>query len=119
MACEGCTLKFSNPAHTGLITILPVGGGSSGSNAGCGGNQVYRGVAFTCTACSNGAGIINGTGAGSISGTAVKVKVSAQPPVRKGDSVTITIVGTSGGSPASYSSTIEVDDPGQSKAKAV
>ena len=42
LACVGATLKFTNPAHTGTISLLPVGGGSLGSQAKCQGQQVYK-----------------------------------------------------------------------------
>lgn len=124
LACEGCTLKFTNTSHTGSILIAPIGvGGSTGSKAKCRvndvDNQVYVGVKFTVSGASNGAGITAGTGTGTITGSATKVKVSGQPPVRKGDCVTIIITGVQSGSPATYSSELEVDDPGQTKAKAV
>jgi len=113
LACVGCTLGFKDPAHTGTIAVSAVGAGSLGSKCKCSGAQAYTLVAFTVTGASNGAGITAGTGAGSISGTATKIKCSGTAPVRYGDEVTITITGTGGGSPATYSATVFVDDAGQ------
>lgn len=117
LACEGCTLKFTNPAHTGTLTILPIDGGSIGSAAFCGGNEVYTAITFTVTGGSNGSGITAGIGSGTIVGSTTVTYSKTVAVVRKGDKVTITITGLSGGSPASYQSEIAVDDAGQSKVK--
>jgi hypothetical protein len=117
LAVEGCTLKVQTPASGGSFVILPIGSGSIGSKMKCQGNQVYTSLAFTVTAVSMGA-VVSGSGGGTIAGTATKAKASGQPPVRKGDSVIITV--TDANPPYGTASvTVEVNDPGQTKAKAV
>ena len=121
LAVEGCTLKVQTPASGGSFAILPIGSGSIGSKMKCQGNQVYTSLAFTVTEVAVTTSIppvVSGSGGGTIAGTATKAKASGQPPVSKGDSVIITV--TDANPPYGTADvTVEVDDPGQTKAKAV
>jgi hypothetical protein len=116
LAVEGLTLDFQDPTHSGTITIIPAS--VKYSKVKCNGNQVYTSISFTVTAFSGG-GITSGTGAGVITGSTTKTKVnSGVKPVRDDDSVTITI--TDSVSPfGTTSTTVLVDNPGQTKSKAI
>jgi hypothetical protein len=116
LACESCTLKVDPPASGGTFVILPIGSGSLGSKVHCQSAEVYTAIAFTVTAVSYGS-VVSGSGAGIITGTAAKIKVSGQAPVRKTDSLMITV--TDVNPPYGTANVkVEVDDPGQDKAKA-
>jgi len=116
VACLGATLKVSPPDSGGTFVILPIGGGSFGSKAACQGAEVYTAISFTVTGVVTGT-VANGSGAGVITGGGDKVKASAALVVRQGDSVDITV--TDANPPyGTDTATIEVDDPGQDKARA-
>jgi hypothetical protein len=120
LAVETCTLKAQSPASGGSFVILPIGAGSFGSKMACQGKQVYTAIMFTVTGIVA-PGITSGMeaeGAVTIVGTTTAVKVSGESPVRKGDTVTMLVVDTVYPY-GSASVVVEVDDPGQTKAKAV
>jgi len=115
LAVEGLTLDFQDPTHSGTITIIPASVVVDAVQ--CQGDKVYVIISFTVAAFS-GPGISVGTGAGVITGTATKTKVSnGLIPCREDDSVTITI--TDSVTPfGTLSTTVYVSDAGQTKAKA-
>jgi hypothetical protein len=120
LAVESCTLAFRNPTHTGTFTILPIGGGSQKLfKATCQNKAMYTLMSFTIVGASNGASIINGTGAGVIAGSSEKVSgLAIAPftiPCRAEDEVDVTIAGFQGSSPATYTTTVYIDDAGQDK----
>ena len=116
IACVGATLAVVSPATKGSFSILPIGGGSMGSDAACQGKEIYTSISFTVTGVVVGV-VASGSGAGVIAGEATKVNAGGLPVVRKSDSVEITV--TDAQPPyGTENVTVEVDDPGQQKARA-
>jgi hypothetical protein len=115
LAVQGLTLGFRDPTHSGTILIIPAS--VLYTKVKSTGNQVYISISFTVTEFA-GPGISSGTGAGVITGSTVKTKVNnGQQPVREEDQVIITI--TDSVTPfGTLSTTVYVDDAGQTKAKA-
>jgi hypothetical protein len=117
IAVDGCTLKFQDPTHTGTITIFPSAPTQFSEYVKCSSKRVYTVLYFTVSGGSNGQGITAASGFGTIYGTTQALTVDGGiRPVRKGDSVTFTMTGVQGQTPATYSETVMVDDPGQEKA---
>ena len=116
LAVEGAALDFQDPSHSGTIAIIPAS--VTYSKVKCNGDEQYISISFTVTAFV-GPGITSGTGAGVITGSTTKTKVNTGlDPVREDDSVTITITDTV--SPyGTTSTTVYVDDAGQTKSKAL
>lgn len=108
------TLKFSDSLVTGLITILPTSVLSTKTKAE--GLTLYHSISFTVTGAAKGT-CTAGTGAGIINGTTTLCKEFTLPFVKESGETTILITGTDSGSPCSFSTTIQIDNTGQTKVK--
>lgn len=122
VATELLVLTFQNPAHTGIIDArAPL------TAVYIQDSITFNQVGMTISNGSDGAGITSASGLGVLVGSAEKVLVkNIEPPfetagvVRVGDEVDILMTGVTGsGSPASYTTTVYVQDAGQDKVKAV
>jgi hypothetical protein len=118
LAAEGMTFKFLNPAHSGNVAVTGIASlKAKGENKG-----VYlNNLAITITNGSDGS-ITNATGSGTMIATAQKILIENQIPLREGDqSIDIIMTGTNPSPPpptSTYTTKVEIDDPGQTKWKA-
>lgn len=117
LAVVGMTFKFVNPAHTGSITVV----GSPSTKLKAGVNFAYKdNLSISISNGSNGS-ITNATGVGTMLATALKNLIESSKPLRKGDKSTIiTMTGTNPSPPpatSTYTTQVEIDDPGQNKVK--
>lgn len=128
--CEGVVLNFgiTVPPVSGSIAVnpevfppYPAAASILSSKVKTGGNRVYTKIGFTITGATNGTCTQTVPYYGSITGTAVKCRVDgSEIPVRETDNISALITGqTGGGSPCTISATIEIQSPGQIKAKGV
>ena len=118
IAVVGCSFSFVNPAHSGTVTVTS----SPSTKVKADGNFVYTTpLSITITNGSDGS-ITNATGSGVINATATKVKVEGIFVMRVDDiSVPITMTGTNPSPPpptATYVTTVEINDAGNTKTKA-
>jgi len=115
IAVQGMTFKFVNPAHSGVVTVT--GAPSIKVKAGSG---VYKDKLTIAISAGTDGTVVNATGSGNIPATAAKTKADGSLVLRKGDqSIDILMAGTIPGSgPGSYTTKVEILDPGQTKAKA-
>lgn len=115
LATTGCTFKFENPAHSGTIVAVFV----PALKVKCGGTECWTSVVLTCSACTNGT-VTGGAGVGTMMGDSSKVKSFTLSLGRKDTKVSnVVITGMIGQSSGTYNTNIVVDDPGQTKVKAV
>lgn len=118
IAVQGSTLKFQNPAHSGTITITT----PPSTNTKVDSKGVYAGVLTVTISNGSDGSITNATGTGTITPTALFVKVDGQLVIRKGDfSIPITMTGQNPSPPpptSTYLTTVEIDDPNQTNTKA-
>jgi hypothetical protein len=110
------TFKFVNPAHSGTVQVT----GTASTKGKAGGNGIYLdNLTISIINGSDGGSIINATGSGYMIATAIKNLLESQKPFRKGDkSNIITMTGTNTSPPPptlTYTTQVEVDDPGQTK----
>ena len=118
VAVLDCTLKFQNSSHSGTIVISTL----PSTNTKVDNNGVYAGVLTVVITAGTDGSITNATGTGTISPTALFVKIDGQLVIRKGDSsIVITMTGTNPSPPptnSTYLTTVEIDDPNQTSTKA-
>lgn len=117
LAVLGLTTKFVNPSHTGIVTII-----SSPSTKVTAENKgVYKDLMnISITNGSDGSTTTNATGSGVINATSTKIKIENIPPIRKGDQnlIPILMTGTNNSPPpptSTYTTIVEIDNPGQVK----
>lgn len=116
LAVVGMTFKFVNPAHSGTVTVT----GIASTKVKAGGQFVYKTLlSISISNGSDGSTTINATGTGIMIATSLKNKADGQFVLRKGDkSTVITMTGDNVSPPPptlTYTTQVEIDDPGQNK----
>ena len=111
IAVEGCVLECTPSANAIITTAASQTVKASGK--GC-----YRGAITILVTNASAVTDNNGTGTGTITGSATNVKIDGMPAVLEGDSVVVTVTGTSGGSAASGQVTVKIQNAGQEYAAA-
>lgn len=106
IAVEDCVLECTPRADATITT--PPSSHVKASGKGC-----YRGSITIMVTNAAAVSDNNGTGTGNLSGSARHTKIDGVSAVLEGDSVTITVNGTSGGSPATGQVTVKIKDAGQ------
>ena len=114
VAVEGVVLKFKDSTQSGDFTITP---SDLNDKVKSNSNKAYHSINFTVTNASS-IGVINGTGAGTLFSTSIKVSSNGKRFVLADSEVVIIVTGTSGGSPATFTGTVIIANPGQDKVKA-
>lgn len=114
LAVVGANTKIQEAGHSGTIIL-----GVPGTKLKADSKFVYKDLTVVnISAGSNGAGCANASGVGVMNATSTKVKTEGQFVLRKGDTGVVPMTGTDGGgNPCSYTSTVEIDNAGQAKAK--
>ena len=112
----GATLKFTDPSITGTIVITS----SPSTKLKYSNKGAFRGTINVLVSGASQAGCVQtGTASGTMDPTAEKNTSEGDELIRKGDqSNDIIINGLISGSPCSFTAKVEIDDPGQDKAKA-
>ena len=113
IAAQGCQISL-DPASTTPATVTITTPASTDCKAE--GKGLYRGtLTVTIAGYQGGAVTTTGAGAGSITGTAQKVKIDAQAAVLENDSGTATVTDASTG--ATQPVVVKIQDAGQHSVK--
>lgn len=116
IANNNMSFKFINPAHSGSIVIVT----PPSTKVKAGGVGVHiNNMAIVITGGTDGM-VTAASGSGTFPATASKVKADGALVLRKGDqSIDIVMTGVNpDSSPGTYTTKVEIDDPGQDKVKA-
>lgn len=107
-------LDFRDPSHSGTFTITS---SSTYDKVKCIGKKVFESISFSISNFVGG-GLTAGAGKGTITGSAIKIKIDNNKiPIRKEDQIIITVTDTV--SPyGTTTTTVYVSDAGQTKVKA-